>query len=248
MKVTQFLISLISTLLISTSSFAQLCDSIKVKGSGYDVGRCKDNTISHQQPTDYKSKEKKSNYEGLCGAVASANAFHAYCDEYFVKPVKIGPKYFSDITPGIRPDTLVSGLNDLFDNHRDKCISGTWHHYYTTNRWDFISRIHSAINSGQSSWIRQTSRGKKKSAPVIVLISKNDGETLHYVTVVDIEVKDVTKDFTKDTYKDDCKVIYNDYKKQKSVSCKLFATWGNQVDNSTWTSWMHEYNYFKFVQ
>lgn len=55
-------------------------------------------------------------------------------------------------------------------------------------------------------------------------------------------------DFDKKENAQSCNVHYNDYQKQRSVTCKTFASWARQVDNSNWTSWMNEYNYFKFVQ
>jgi hypothetical protein len=235
---------------IPNYSFARRCETIEFKNFAANVGLCDDGTISFAQPTTYKGKGKKSNYEGLCGAVAAANAFHAYCDNYFVIPEKIGPKYFYDITPGIRPDTLVSGLNKLFKNNSENCLSGKWHHYFTKNRWDFISFLSSAVSSGKTYWQRTPSKNSAlyNSSPVIVLISKNNGDVLHYVTVVDVDMYDRTRDFDDDKYAKDCKVIYNDFQSQKSTTCKRFASWARQVNDGTWTSWMHEYNYFKFVQ
>jgi hypothetical protein len=246
-----YLFICLTVLMNANPAQAKSCKKIEFDDFDANVGRCEDGTISFAQPTTFKGKGKKSDYEGLCGAVAAANAFHAYCDKYFVIPEKIGPKYFYDVTPGIRPDTLVAGLNDLFDNNSDNCLSGTWKHYYTKSRWDFISLLSKAVKSGKSHWKRQASESSAlfEVSPVIVLISKSDdADVLHYVTVVDVDMYDRTRNFEKDQFKNDCNVIYNDFKAQKSTTCKNFAKWARNVDNGTWTSWMHEYNYFEFEQ
>lgn len=248
-RIKTFTLVLLGLQLLNTKVFAESCSTINLNDSRFNVGRCSDGTISFHQPSTYKGSERKGSYEGLCGAVASANVFHAYCDETFLIPAEIGPKYFYDITPGIRPDTLVSGLNELFNKHRSKCVSGNWNHYYATNRWDFINRLDRAIGQGRSNWMRRPypNRRPYKVSPVIVLISKNNADTLHYVTVTDVRY-DKNYDFNESEHQNKCKVYYNDYKKSRSTTCKNFASWARQVDNSTFTSWMKEYNYFKYVQ
>lgn len=237
----------ILSILFINHAYSARCEAIDLGDSRYDVGRCEDQTISFDQPSTYKGSSKKGSYEGLCGAVASANVFHAYCSKNFLIPAQIGPMYFYDITPGIRPDTLVRGLNKLFHNNRNICFSGDWHHYYATNRWDFIDRLESAIGHGNSNWYRKTSSASYQVSPVIVLISKNNADTLHYVTVVDV-IQDHSVDFDTQENASSCQVFYNDYQRQRSTTCKKFSSWARQVDNSTWTGWMNEYNYFKFVQ
>ena len=101
------------------------------------VYQCDDQTITYSQPTN-------TTYEGLCGPTAGANAFYAYCKNTFVDPKLIAPKYFWDITPGVRPDVLTSGLNRMFSNNAE-CMKGKWKYYYVTNRWDFLNSLYYRI-------------------------------------------------------------------------------------------------------
>lgn len=248
MKIVLFILSLA----LSTQAFSKAAgcyDKVDLKeiGSKTPAWKCKDGTVSFSQNTRYSNKkEKKDDYESLCGAVAAANVFHAYCDAHFVNHVSIASKYFSDITPGIRPDTLEDGLNQMFDNNSE-CMGGEWKYYYSKNRWDFLNSLYVELRRGHSGWNRLQEDGSRKNrAPVIVLIAKSyDADILHYVTVVDIIGYDRT---TKDYESEKCKVIYNDFGSQKERSCSTFVKWAHQVDNNTFTGWMPEYIHLVFEE
>lgn len=216
-------------------------------GSKTDAWKCEDGTVSFDQNTRYSDrKEKKDDYESLCGAVAAANVFHAYCDELFVNHVKIADKYFGDITPGIRPDTLEDGLNEMFENNSE-CKGGEWKYYYSKTRWNFLNSLYYELRRGHSLWNRKQEDGSVQNrAPVIVLIAKDkDADILHYVTVVDL-IGYTPK--SGDYESDNCKVIYNDFGSQKKKSCETFVKWAHQVDNNTFTSWMPEYIHLVFEE
>lgn len=215
------------------------CTQIKVdtKTKTY---RCKDSSVSFAQASYTGVSSKKGNYNGLCGATAAANVFHAYCQNLFVEPTQIAPKYFDDYTPGIRPDTMESGLTSMFDNNAE-CPSGEWKYYYVTNRYDFIQSLNIETKKKNKYFKRKRDKnhGSERS-PVIVLISKDNGSILHYVTVVDI------LGFSGGTNLDKCEVVYNDWGSQKSATCDDFSSYANQVDNTVMTKILPEYAHLVF--
>ncbi len=226
------------------------CHKVDVTSTTYAV-KCSDGTASFSQPASSgksggKSTGKKSGYEGKCGPTAAANVFHAYCDGNFVDPLKISDKYFDDITPGVRPGVLEEGLNDLFSNNSE-CKRGYWSYKYVEDRWTFLNNLKFYTHQEVSNLIRKNPVTKKSEArsPVIALISKSeDGEPLHYVTVIDV----IGFDNDDSIESEKCKVIINEFGGQKNVSCETFAKWGRNVDNATLTSWLHEYIYFPFKE
>lgn len=233
--------------IFSFSSSAGCYDKVDLTSIGSDepAYRCQDGTVSFAQATRYSDrKSKKDDYESLCGAVATANVFHAYCHNLFVNHVKIAEKYFNDITPGIRPDTLKAGLNKMFENNKE-CMSGEWKYYYSTNRWNFLNSLYFEVRRGNGYWTRKINDVvKAKRSPLIVLISKkNDAKILHYVTVVDIIGYDPK---VQDYKSDECKVIYNDFGSQTSKSCSQFVKYANQVNNQFFTSILNEYTHIVF--
>ncbi len=234
-------------LIFTTPTVAGCYERVDLKdiGSKTPAYKCEDGTVSFAQNTRYSDrKEKKDDYESLCGAVAAANVFHAYCEKLFVNHMKIGTKYFWDMTPGIRPDTLEGGLNEMFDNNPE-CMSGEWKYYYSTNRWNFLDSLYYEVRRGNGEWVRKQSIvSQARRSPVIVLISRsNDAKILHYVTVVDIIGYDPK---VGDYENDECKVIYNDFGGQTEKACSKFVKYANQVDNQLLTSMLREYTHLVF--
>ncbi|MBA2406065.1 MAG: hypothetical protein H0V66_14915, partial [Bdellovibrionales bacterium] len=85
---------------ISATSFAACPTLVKLsKLKTVKAFVCADETISFAQPSN-------TTYEGLCGPTAAANSFYAYCKNSVVDPRQISLRYFTDITPGVRPDVL----------------------------------------------------------------------------------------------------------------------------------------------
>ena len=220
------------------------CDLIA--GLSMEAYQCDDGTVSFEQPDLNSGSDEFDTYEGLCGPTAAANVFHAYCDSFFVDPLKLALKYFKDVTPGTRPDTLERGLNKLFRNN-DECLKGEWKYYYVTNRWSYLNSLYYETHRGVSSWTRVLENGSKATrSPVIALISRgSDGSTLHYVTVVDVVGYDPNGG-TDDYENESCRVIYNEWGDQDSTSCKKFVNWAHQVDNHGALGWMPEYIHFVF--
>ena len=191
------------------------------------VYQCEDETISYLQPNN-------TTYEGLCGPTAGANAFYAYCRNTFVDPKLIAPKYFWDITPGVRPDILKSGLNRMFKNNSE-CLKGNWKYYYSTNRWDFLDSVYFEVRRGNGTQKRIISNTGTRAirSPVLVL-TKAYGKNLHWVTVVDIVGYKPSK-MNSDYEKPECKVIYNDSGTQTTEACKTFVNRSNEIDDHWYT-------------
>jgi hypothetical protein len=191
------------------------------------VYQCEDQTITFSQPNN-------STYEGLCGPTAGANAFYAYCKNTFVDPKLIAPKYFWDITPGVRPDVLTTGLNRMFKNNLE-CMKGKWKYYYVTNRWDFLNSLYYEVRRGNGTQKRIISNTGVKAirSPVLVL-TKASGQNLHWVTVVDI-VGFKPGQINSDYEKPNCNVIYNDSGTQTTEACSTFIKRSHEIDDHWYT-------------
>lgn len=212
----------------STPSWAGCSKEINLSKIDAKVWKCDDGTISYDQP------DGKSNYEGLCGPTAAANAFHAYCQGFFVELKDIASRYFSDITPGVRPDVMERGLNKMFKNNSE-CMRGEWKYYYVKNRWDFLDSLYYEVRRGKGVVKRTQANGTKVTRSPVLVLLKSSGKNLHWVTVVDI-VGHKTGFSDPDAYKSpNCKVIYNDYGSQSSTSCSKFASAAEGVDDAWYT-------------
>jgi hypothetical protein len=189
---------------------------------------CEDGSISYDQPSG------TSNYEGLCGPTAAANVFHAYCQRNFIEVKDVAEKYFYDITPGVRPDSMERGLNKLFENNPE-CIDGEWKYYYVDNRWAFLDSLFYELRRGHGHLTRNLEDGgKAKRSPVLVLLRTNR-KNLHWVTVVDIVGH---QPGTKDKWaymKPQCQVIYNESGNQASEDCASFVRKAEEVNDHWYT-------------
>jgi hypothetical protein len=216
-------------LLISSVSSATACKKQLKLNILKDVKvfQCEDETISHAQPENGK-------YEGLCGATAGANAFHAYCKSTIVDPTLIAPKYFWDVTPGIRPDILKKGMNRLFKNNSE-CIKGEWKYYYSTHRWGFLDSLYYEVRRGNGSLKRIISKGVNAVRSPVIVLTKTSGLNLHWVTVVDIIGYKPSQGHNTDYKKPECKVIFNDDKSQTTQTCAEFVARANGVDDAWYT-------------
>lgn len=190
------------------------------------VYQCDDETISHSQP-------ENTIYEGLCGPTAGANAFHAYCKNSIVDPALIAPKYFWDITPGVRPDVLRSGMNRLFRNNSE-CLKGRWKYYASTNRRSFVDSLYYQVRRGNGTLKRIISKNVRAVRSPVLVLTKADGRNLHWVTVVDI-IGSKSNTVNIDYDKAGCQVIYNDSGSQTSSSCMDFIVMANGVDDAWYT-------------
>jgi hypothetical protein len=201
-------------------------------------------TVSFVQTWD-EIETKKGNYNSICGSVAAANVIHAYCN-LLMSPRKMSKTYFSDITPGIRPDTLAEGLNTIF-SQKEGCPNGEWKNYYSTNRWDFMRSLYSEINKDHGNWFIYKKKNNKikkhKKSPIIVLLM--NGEYHHYVVVKDI--RGFNPDKAQESLESkDCRVYYNHLGTEADRSCQTFIEMTNSVDDSVLTSVLNEYTHLVF--
>lgn len=242
MKKLFFLI--LSPLMISTS-FGICSKKIKLNSIDTSVYRCDDGTISYNQAYYSGLSSKKTDYNGLCGATAASNVIHAFCKGIFTEPTELGDTRFSDITPGIRPDTLESGLNSFFQDNKE-CPAGEWKYYYTDNRFDFLNSLKIETRKQNSGWTRIANGKSRKISPVIALVeSFSTPGVLHYVTVVDVI------GFDNNNYKESynsktCKVVFNHFGIQSIKTCKEFSIQSQKVNDSVWTSLYSDYIHFVF--
>ncbi|MBT7611035.1 MAG: hypothetical protein HN576_14835 [Bacteriovoracaceae bacterium] len=179
--------------------------------------------------------------ESYCGATAAANVHNAYCKKYFINPKTIANRYFDDINPGVRYDTLVRGLNDLFQNQGRDCVDGYW---YRTNPKDdlhFINILYRQLNSKKGYW--KNPKTKKTISPAIVLINRTPKTTsLHFVTVVGIE--GYTPSAPNSRNSKTCKITINEWGNQSKITCSSFAKLASQVDSPRLLRWMDDYYVF----
>lgn len=240
----KILIFVIAISLNVSATWAGCAKKIKLKTIETAVYQCDDGTISYNQAYYKNLSSSKTSYNGLCGATAASNVIHAFCKNIFTEPTQLGTNRFSDITPGIRPDTLEAGLNSIF-NEYPECPAGVWKYYYTITRFDFLNSLKIETSKANSSWVRIVNGKSKKVSPVIVLVNSfSTNGILHYVTVIDVVGYDHNK---KRSYlSPKCQVIYNDFGTQTTRSCKQFIEHANQVDDSLLTSYLPEYVHFVF--
>jgi hypothetical protein len=185
--------------------------------SSLGVMVCDDNTISFKQPPS----PDEWGYEGKCGQTAAANVLAAYCKNYF-HPHNDLNRYFSDITPGVNPQSLRLGLNQLFYNLPSCPRDFSWStHNYRSEKYFLLGLSNGLQLKLGNNYIRERLRedgSKVRRTPVIVLES-SDGKTLHWVTIVDM-IKTHDK----------CQVIINDHGRQRKDSCEKQAARAKKVE------------------
>lgn len=186
----------------------------------FGLRRCKDSTVSFVQPssTGYKG------WEGKCGQTAASNILYSYC-KIGASPSSYTDNYLSDYTPGVRPGTLVSGLDDMFALNTDCPREASWHGFSYDYESDYIDAIRRGLKaniSNQYKQVRKVSYSKTKVVtPVAVLIRVPGGKELHWITIVDIEEN-----------KKSCKFIVNHWDGQYKVDCSKIAKWSRGVADS----------------
>tara|TARA_B100000925_G_scaffold143626_1_gene107580 strand:- start:7842 stop:8675 length:834 start_codon:yes stop_codon:yes gene_type:complete len=191
---------------------------------------CPDGTTSFRQP---KSEGIKGS-EGKCGQTAAANLFKAFCN--IDAPPTLLDNFFWDPTPGVHPNTLELGMNNIWRAdkiHRDRreekstCPIGVWKKRVAADANDFLGLINYGLrkkhrNSRGAFTQPKRNRFPKNSlskpvdvSPLAVLIEsdgKKDGLSLHWVTVVDMYYLN-----------NDCRIIYNTWEEQYDTSCSDFS-------------------------
>lgn len=240
--------------IISYGAFGKTCNKRVEFKSGSKVKpvvyKCLDGTVSYKQiKSTYVPSTTgiiaryltginsipQGRTESYCGATAAVNVHNAYCKKYFINPNSVARKYFDDINPGVRYDTMLRGLNRLFSNQGNDCVNGHWSMSHPRTNAYFIKEIYNHLNYGKGYW--KNPKTKKSISPVIVLINRTPKTTsLHWVTVVGIEgFSPANPSFS------NCVVKINEWGKQTRESCSTFAKHASQVNSPTLLRWMHDY-------
>lgn len=183
--------------------------------------RCSDNTISYVQPPSKGS----SGYEGRCGQTAASNIMYSYC-KLVVSPENYSNAYLRDLTPGVRPGTLIRGLDQMFSENKFECPdSREWNTYSYRVENDFIGGIERGLVTDIKSKYKLKRKTSKASSvertPVALLIRVPGGTDLHWITIVDL-MKSSTK----------CEMVVNHWNKQYTVPCSKIAKWSRGVEDS----------------
>ena len=189
-------------------------DVLRSKG----LRRCIDKSISFVQP----ASRGIGGWEGKCGHTFAANSFYTMCkaavdpNEYF------GP-ILGDITPGVRPGTLRSGLSEVFRSSKRICpdSQGHWTYFKFGNQNNYIKKIKQLLIPNYSHINLQRIERLGNSYfrnPVGALIQNPGGKYIHWVKIIDfLESQNV------------CKFIVNHWDNQYEVPCGKMATWSGRV-------------------
>lgn len=257
------LITITALIFITQTAFAKVCNQkVQFKPGSIvktPVYRCSDGTVSYSQPkTAYISyvssttsmvlrlltgntTMRTGRTESFCGTTAASNVHNAYCKKFFVNPRSIADKYFNDVNPGVRYDTMLNGLNKFFNNQGNDCVNGYWYMTHPRSSTDFLNALRRQLNSGKGYW--KNPKTGKKISPAIVLINRTPKTaSMHWVTVVGLEGYNPSVPSTKN--KSSCIVHINEWGRRTKETCLKFIRNATQV-NSPWiTRWMHDYYLF----
>jgi len=246
-------------LIMSQASWGKTCNKRVEFNSGSRIKpvvyKCLDGTVSYKQIKSTfvpsrtgtvlryltgSSSIPTGRTESYCGATAAVNVHNAYCKKYFVSPSSVAKKYFDDINPGVRYDTMLRGLNRFFSNQGNDCVNGHWSMSHPRTNAYFIKAIYNHLNSGKGYW--KNPKTKKRISPVIVLINRTPKTTsLHWVTVVGIEGFNPNRPSFAN-----CVVKINEWGRQTRESCLTFAKHASQVNSPTLLKWMHDYYLLRY--
>ncbi|MBD64680.1 MAG: hypothetical protein CME62_05710 [Halobacteriovoraceae bacterium] len=189
-------------------------DELRARG----FRRCKDNSVSFIQP---KSRGL-GGWEGKCGQTFGANTVYYTCKK-IVTPAKYFKRFFRDITPGVHPQTLSRGLNEVFQTLKGcpEFSKVQWSSKHAGHTEGFIAQVKQHIIPRYSHINQlQISRNGKTYLrnPVAALIVNPGAEYLHWVAIVDV----VTK-------KNQCHFVVNHWDNQYTVPCYRLAEWSRSV-------------------
>lgn len=182
---------------------------------------CQDRTMSFVQP----KSSGIGGWEGKCGQTAASNLIYSYCAKV-MDPGGPIDDIFKDVTPGIRPDTLRKGMDEIFWRNGRACGNeGSWKWYYNKNAEAFIVAIKKLVETPRRSGPaleRVLENGSViERAPLAILIRNPGSHTLHWITLVDVAGSG-----------DACKAIVNHWDNQYKVPCSTLAKWAKGVNRS----------------
>jgi hypothetical protein len=157
-------------------------------------------------------------YNGFCGYVAWSNAVTMYSNRQF------DPSYFrkyssGDLTPGLRPSTLLTALNTA--TRKNYGVQWILRRFDNKFAWSNLNaalarRLYGSANT-------PLPLTGLKNAPVLVLV-QSSAKTLHWLTVVRTELRD--QDGL--TY-----VVVNDLGMQRKIPQQVFMRqWALSANNS----------------
>jgi hypothetical protein len=182
--------------------------------------RCNDGTVSFVQP----ESEGWWGAEGKCGQTSVSNIIYMFCKRA-ADPKAYVDYYLSDITPGVRPGTMVSGLNDIFNKLGD-CPDVDWDVEVENNERNYINQIERSLKTNRS--LPNLVKRKRKDGtevlrkPVSLLIRvPSSKKGLHWVTAVDLTREN-----------NSCNIFINHWDDQYKVPCNLIAKWSRGVGAS----------------
>lgn len=194
-------------------------DKTNVQYTQMGLRYCKDRSASYVQP----DSEGIGGNEGKCGHTMAANMFNVICKRA-VHPAKYFRGVFRDITPGVRPGNVVSGLNKAFAVNELNCPSnqGNWRKAHFNSSSDFISTVKNELIPNYSHPNQQIiARGGQQyfRNPVgVLLLSPGSRIGLHWVMVIDHIQKD-----------DACHFVINHWDSQYEVPCEKVAKWSEDA-------------------
>ena len=259
MKKTLFL-SLLSLVIANPVLGATCKTRIKFKAGSpikNAVYRCSDGTVSHAQPKTEFMRYQASNFfeyitgidtnsgrrESFCGVTAAANVYNAYC-KFFMEPRTMANSYFNDINPGVRYDTMLHGLQELFSVMGGDCVGGYWRLTHPKTGTSFLKAMYYHLYSGKKSFWRNEELNTTIS-PVIVLINRTPKTlSMHYVTVVGIEGFNPRDPSTRNSSR--CIVHINEWGRRTKETCSKFIRNAKQVNSPSLTRWMHDFYLFRY--
>ncbi len=176
--------------------------------------RCKDGTVSFIQP----SSQGVFNNEGRCGQTAASNLLYSYC-HLAAHPESYSNYFLGDVTPGVRPKTMLDGINKIFENNRSHCPTGKWISVKSKNSDAFLDSIESGLTPKSSfkNLTRRTREGGEEilRSPVLALVRNPGGRIPHWLTIVDLL----------DRNNSSCTVVVNQWDDQFKIPCSVFVRW-----------------------
>lgn len=182
--------------------------------------RCRDGSVSFVQPPSVGA----GGWEGRCGHTMAANMLYTICNKA-VHPVNFFGPLLRDVTPGVKPATMSSGLNRaFFGQFEDICPDrreASWWYIKLGNHSNFLRRVKEYLRPVYShrSQTRITRDGREYFRnPVGVLIQNPNSKILHWVMVID-EVERYGQ----------CYFVVNHWDSQFEVPCNKLAEWSGKV-------------------
>lgn len=183
--------------------------------------RCKDGSVSFVQP----KATGVGGWEGKCGHTFAANSMYTMC-KVAVDPEKYFRLTLGDITPGVRPGTLRSGLSKSFNINPEVCPTKPerWTYFVMGNASSYRAKIKELLVPNYSHPnLQRISRDAKSYLrnPVGALIQNPGGRYIHWIKIIDVVERQNT-----------CHFVVNHWDNQYEVPCDVISLWSGRVGRS----------------